>query len=75
MVPRRRAPREHRFRIGRHIARRARDHHADGVEQVPPRVVAHFRVEIGVAQAGREAHDGSGRARGWMQRDGFGVGH
>ena len=64
--------REHRLGMGGDIARRARDHHADGVEQMPPRVVAHLVVEIGMAQAVREADDGGGRARGRMQRMGFG---
>ena len=64
--------RQHRLGIGGDIARRARDHHADGVEQMPPRVVAHFVVEIGMAQAVREADDGGGRAGGRMQRVGFG---
>ena len=75
MVPPRAHAREHLLGIGRDIARRARDHHADGVEQMPPRVVAHLVGEIGVAQAAREADDGVGRARGRMQREGFGLFH
>ena len=58
--------REHFLGIGRDIARRARDHHADGVEQMPPRVVAHFVGEVGVAQAARELDDG---ARSRQRRD------
>ena len=64
--------REHRLGMGGDVARRARDHHADGIEQVPPRIVAHFVVEIGMAQTVREADDGGGRARGRMQGVGFG---
>ena len=67
--------REHLLGVARDIARRARDHHADGVEQVPPRVVAHLVGEIGVAQAACEADDGGGRTGGRMQRKGFGLLH
>ena len=58
------------------LAARARDHHADGVEQMPPRVVAHLVGERVIAQLADERDDGLGRAGGGMQRvDGFGVGH
>ena len=66
---------QHRLGVGRDIARRARDHHADGVEQMPPRVVAHLVGEVGIAQGRSRSHDGAGRARGRMQRDGFGLFH
>ena len=67
--------RQHRLGVGRDIARRARDHHADGVEQMTARVVAHLVGEIGVAQAAREPDDRAGRAGGRMQRVGFGLFH
>ena len=47
--------REHRLGAGRDLAARARDHHADGVEQMPPRVVAHLVGERGVAQLARRS--------------------
>ena len=57
-------------------AARARDHHADGVEQMPPRVVARVLRQRVVAQRAGELHDLVGRARGGLQGvDGFGVGH
>src|SRR5262249_4284719 len=41
-APRRAHRREHGFGAGRDLAARARDHDADGVEQMAPRVVAHL---------------------------------
>ena len=42
--------REHRLGAGRDLAAGAGDHHADGVEQMAPRVVADLVGERGVAQ-------------------------
>ena len=68
--------RQHRLGIGRDIARRARDHHADGIEQMTARVVAHLVIEIGMAQTVRELDDRVGRACGGVQRVSFGgMGH
>ena len=60
----------------RDIAARAGDHHADGVEQMPPRIVAHLVGERVVAQLADEADDRVGRAGGRMAGvEYFGVGH
>ena len=68
--------REHGLGAGRDVAARARDHHADGVEQMPPRVMAHLVGERVMAQLADELDDGLGRAGGGLQRvHGFGVGH
>ena len=62
--------------LRRDAAARAGDHHADGVEQMPPRVVPRVLRQRVVAQRAGELHDLIGRARGGLQRvDGFGVGH
>jgi len=42
MLPPERTPASMRLGVGCDIARRARDHHADGIEQVPSGVIAHF---------------------------------
>ena len=69
--------RQHRLGAGRDLAARAGDHHADGVEQVAPRVVAHLvRNARRSASALTNADDGIGRAGGGMQGlQGFGVRH
>ena len=68
--------RQHRLGAGRDLAAGARDHDADGVEQMPPRVVADLVGERGVAQSADEIDDRRGRAGGGMERlQGFGVGH
>jgi hypothetical protein len=57
-------------------AARARDHHADGVEQVPPRVVPCVLGQRVVAQRTGKTHQRVGCSGGGLQRvDGFGVGH
>jgi hypothetical protein len=67
-------PRDHGFSTARHIAGSARDHHADGVEQMPARVVAHLVGECAEAQRANEIDDGAGRPRGGRQLvNGFGV--
>ena len=53
---------------GGDVATRARDHHADGVEQMAPRVVAHLVGEGGVTEFADEFDDGGGRAGGGMER-------
>ncbi len=65
--------REHPLGVGRNIAGRARDHHPDGIEQMAAGVVAHLVGEVRVTQPTRERDDCAGRARGRMQRDGFGF--
>src|SRR5215510_2092593 len=68
--------REHGFGAGRDIAARARDHDADGVEQMPPRVVAYLIGKRGVTEFTDEFDDGRGRPGGGMERlQGFGVDH
>src|SRR4051812_12291477 len=66
---------EHLLSVGRDVTRRTRDHHADGVEQVALRIVAHLLIEIGIAQAVCETDNGGGRACSWMERKGFGLCH
>src|SRR5262249_6786315 len=57
-------------------AARARDHHADGIEQMAPRVVAHLIGKGGVTEFADEFDDGGSRAGGGMERrQRFGVGH
>jgi hypothetical protein len=60
--------RQHGLGAGRDVAARARDHHADGVEQMAARVVAHLVGEGGVTEFADEIDDGRGRAGGGMQR-------
>ena len=68
--------RQHRLGARRDLAAGARDHHADGVEQVAPGIVARLLGQRAVAQPADESDDGLGRAGGGMQRlQGFGVGH
>src|SRR5262249_36692707 len=68
--------REHGLGAGRDVAAGARDHDADGVEQMPPRVVAHLIGKRGVTEFANEFDDGRGRAGGGMERlQGFGVDH
>ena len=68
--------RHHGLGARRHVAGRARDHHADGVEQMPPRVVAHLLGERVMAQRADEFDDRLRCAGGGMQRvDSFGVRH
>src|SRR5262245_9581089 len=68
--------REHGFGAGRDVAARARDHHADGVEQMAPRVVAHLIGKGGVTEFTDEFDDGGSRAGGGMERrQRFGVDH
>ncbi len=59
---------EHGFGAGGDVAARARDHHADGVEQMAQRVVAHLVGEGGVTEFADEFDDGGGRAGGGMER-------
>ena len=62
--------------LRRDAAARARDHHADGVEQMAPRVVAHLVGEGGVTEFTDEFDDGGGCAGGGMERrQRFGVDH
>ena len=68
--------RQHRLGAGRDLAAGARDHDADGVEQMPPRVMADLVGERAMAQSADEIDHCRGRAGGGMERlQGFGVGH
>ena len=67
--------REHRLGAARHLAAGARNHHADGVEQVALGIVAHFVGKRGVAQLAHEFDHGCGRAGGIARLQNFGVGH
>ena len=54
----------------------AANHHADGVEQMPPRIMADLGVERVVAQRGYERDQRRRGAGGGLQSvDGFGVRH
>ena len=75
-LARRTCRREHRLSLGCDRAACARDHHADGVEQVPARVMAGVLGQRCVAQRADEFDDRVGRARGGMARvKGLGVRH
>src|SRR5215472_4988358 len=68
--------RQHGLGAGGDVAARARDHHADGVEQMAPRVVAHLIGKGGVTEFADEFDDGGSRAGGGMERrQRFGVDH
>ena len=68
--------RQHGLGAGRDLAARTGDHDAHGVEQMPPRVMAHLVGERGMTELVDELDDGLGRADGGMKRlQGFGVGH
>src|SRR5262249_48529972 len=60
--------REHGLGAAGDVAARARDHHADGVEQMAPRVVAHLIGKGGVTEVADEFDDGASRAGGGMER-------
>jgi hypothetical protein len=61
---------EHRLGAGRDFAVGARDHHADGVEQMPAGVVARLLRDRGIGEPAHETRDGVGRPFGRMQRIG-----
>jgi hypothetical protein len=67
---------KHRLGPARDLAAGTGDHHTDGVEEMPPRVVAHLVGQLSEAQPADESDDSIGRSGGGMQRlQGFGVGH
>ena len=59
---------QHGLGAGRHIAAGARDHHPDGVHEMPPRVVAHLVAERIIAQPAHEPDQRIGCAGGAASR-------
>ena len=67
--------REHGFGAVRHLAGRARDHDADGIEDMAARIMAHLIGEVGMAQVADEFDERRGRGGLRMKRlERFGVG-
>jgi hypothetical protein len=66
--------REHGFGAARHLAGRARDHDADGVEDMAARIMAHLIGEVRMAHVTDELDERRGRGGLWGERlQRFGV--
>ena len=59
---------KHRLGAAGHLASGAGDHHADRVEQMPPRIMAHLFGQRAMAQLKDETKDGFARPCGRMKR-------
>src|ERR1700722_2654941 len=67
---------QHPFSAVRNVASGAANHDADGVEEMPARIMADLGVERAVGQAGDERDAGRRRARRGLQGvDGFSMRH